>query len=61
MAVRYCPNCFKNVVVIPLTSKCSDCQRPGTLPLDKKLTIPEDKYRHSRFKHSRQYLKGKNG
>lgn len=61
MTVRYCPNCFKNVVVIPLTSKCSGCQRAGTLPLDKKLTIPEDKYRHTGFLHSRQYREEKNG
>jgi hypothetical protein len=55
MAVRYCPNCFKNVVTLPPTPKCSECGRKHTLPVDKSLPIPDERGKHDRYIEGRQY------
>lgn len=57
MAIRYCPNCFKNVVTIPLKPNCSECGRKHTIPVDNSLPIPIDRAQHDKYIHHREYRK----
>lgn len=41
MAIRYCPNCYQNVVTIVQKSNCKHC---GTVtkPVDTRLPLPDE-------------------